>query len=1473
MKLLLENQIFESDELVEKYAESFDSIFKKMSIYSRNSRLGLVNEGKHNDRNIYLNEDEVYATKVFAAMMQYAYVETLLKERSGISESEALDEGFGTRVVSWILKVKGDKAEVSPDEQKEIAKDKGKQKELINDIDEEMPEESKGILKFIMKVLKKGIKDVQELVEFIGNAIEKIGNNSIGGLFKALGLIKNFSPESKVEEGKVYSYKEYINESFDINSDEYKKYTEKSVEEYGDVLKKEAIDSESDDDTKSVMSDLIDDTIIRNGEKKGKANESAEYTIEKLIESARTDSELSIMNFIKNFKENNKFIKSITALKAYKDKENRPTFGEAVLGGVKKLLKYFLQLLISFVGSWLVEKALPMLLKFGSKIGMTVLPAGWIVIVVKICWYTFGYVRILENRYKEIANNPAEEEHFFNVKVTLGLLAKTMNLLGTSIPSASGMMTKWFTSLEPVSDIFSGVTGNLNKLLFGFCKIMASEKSDLTGNAFNEFVTTNWIESAKELGFPDMIRAAGIDPNSLKAKTLMTEYSTMSPSKLDKKAKKELDEDIKKEGLNDSSAVEDPGSFGERIQALANKYKISIILQPFAPKEIMKSERLKDWCANQNPPLDIETVELGTGASVYPVAKNGNELSKETIKSFNDEFNKLASEGEFGKKTSIKDLDGIYGRAFVGTNEIELVTPVEIRQNAMFFNLIHGKVKPDTEVFVGKNRKDKDTEFLSKLGFIKEVTVGDIDKYASGIESWDSLKSNINDALKSEIESLKATKEESKNWFKKNNIDDKIESLGKLKDRKVIAIYALIKKDDEDKEVPVSPDSKDAKDIKSLEVGDGGDTKALGSGKENKEIGNPKYEVAKKDEGVEEKKEESSGTKSEVKPLMVFSCDIMKGCDVIKNEKWRRKNTYELKGCFENVTIAPANKSDDNDVKDAISKLLVGVLKTSAKTIVDSFAGLGIEKKKGKYVLSEESKADPSKPMSKEIYGSLTINDILEILNTEEGGEGKLYTDFYSEGAGKSEEEKESIKNKKIKYINDVIIPCIEDKDSDLHKELYGNDKLHNWLFPEGEFVKEVILDDEEVMDAISSPMAAYVKDSKLTRKQALNIGLSADKEEDKENKKRNDRIKTLASIIWSYDFSVEGEGEDANPEDIDKTPESNLPDVIIQNTKETDDGKAIVSLVSNPELDNKNVPKGVNKDGKNLEVFDERLIKALVVIRDFDMRDVDDPKKTWKEKLMPIFEEIGVDTEDSKEIGLLMGAWQAKIRNSKDGKTYTIKYTKDENDLVRKVKRAVDKVDIEDATIVDDATKISKKGAEKAKKEYKSLGSGSKSNTKLGERATKFGKSMIRRFNGGDTPEKHEDFLEEAKKKCPLLYKDGKVDDELVMKPYVASTLQQIFNTGKYKKEEYDETAKAKINKVISKSSYKGDKDKLVDTIYNAYLLIKEYKQKNGNEWKKLKEGVVSFSEYASLDDFERPDYPELKERLVLSFEEFFRE
>ena len=159
-----------------------------------------------------------------------------------------------------------------------------------------------------------------------------------------------------------------------------------------------------------------------------------------------------------------------------------------------------------------------------------------------------------------------------------------------------------------------------------------------------------------------------------------------------------------------------------------------------------------------------------------------------------------------------------------------------------------------------------------------------------------------------------------------------------------------------------------------------------------------------------------------------------------------------------------------------------------------------------------------------------------------------------------------------------------------------------------------------------------------------------------------------------------------------------------------------------------------------------------------------------------------------------------------------------------------------------------------------------------IGKSSMKFAEGMIRRFDVDDNKsDAHKEFVKEAQKNCPLLYKDGKLNEEIVKSRYVASILKRLFNTSKYYKEEsYDDTAKTKIEKAVDKYYSSDDKDKMKETVFNAYKMIKD--KKRAKEYRGLKEGYVSdFGDFMLFEEESFNPYAPAKKK-VLSFEDFLK-
>lgn len=1503
--MFFENEMHDSDALVEQYAASFDSMFKKMNIYSRNKRLGLVNENsKYNDRNIWLSEDEVKSFKIFALMMEQAYVETYCKDNN----IELNESWFG-----W------GKKDGENEEEKEEEKESRFEK-----IIKQLPESAQNIVRFIAEFVKKGVSSVKDLLTFIGNAIEKIGNNAIGGLFKALGLIKEFKPAKETNESRVYSYQEYLNESEEkekISSD-YDKFKGKSLEEIGNELKTTAIESENGEDTQKTMEELINDVEARQAEKGNKTNESVEYTIENLIESAAEDSKINPKNIIKYFKENNKFIQTLTSLKKFKNKEDRPSFWGALWGGVKKILLYFHQLVISFVGSYLVEKAIPMILKFGEKIGMTFLPGGWLVILCKICWYTFGYIRILENRYKQIANNPAEEENFFNVKVTLALIMKTINIAANCFPvvgaiaskftiNLNAWFTKWFTSLEPIKNLFNGTSSILDHIVNYVCETMAKSKTGLDGDELDELVKTTWLNSAKEIGHPEMGESVyGKNCYDIEKMEDYEEPIERTGAMTDEDVRKALSEDQIKEfnEIHRKAAATKPGTkeytrYNELIAKINKETGKDLLLLDVGRDDFNKCKETQEWCKKNG--IDFGDAKcLGDGAFT-PQHKDGSALTDAEF----SEFQKIADKelsvirpksmtGEDGVANSSSSTYCHFYRPGVVIKQRKIIITNPIESGSMFFNLIHAKYKGDKRVYIGKSLKDKDVEYLSNFDYIQEVKVSDIDKYASEIPAWQELKTKIRNTLDSEIESLQAAKEDASR-IQKHRIEKKIEKLKNTNDRKVFAFFALIKEDDEDK--PVKNQGEDWVMPKA------GEQKSLTEANETRKVA--------------------------AKPLMVFSCDIMQGCDTINNKAWRREKPYPMKGAFKSLSVRPAARLDDNDIKDAIVKIMVGMLKTSAQTVANDHAGFGIEQDDDdKYVVSEKSPIKPNEELAE--LGGTTLQDICDILNTDESNERKLYAEFFDANIGKSKEES---RHDAKKYVTEFIIPFIEKEDSDLHEELIKNDKVGRWLFPDGKFDKDIILKDKKIIDALADPMASYEMNSKLTRKQAVGF-----KDDEKESKKWNDRVKTLVSIIWSYIFNKkeewvseepvklppheeggggnklplppheEGGGGHALPpheedkKDDDDTSGDNLPattftttTTILVDTINQDD-EVLDKIKDEEELED--ILKGgkidITKFGKDENDF----VTVLILLSAHMSAGHTDISE---EEFENILTKNGVKSKKAIMLGLII--WKNYLEhNNKYQKELQAKdgVIIQGTPTTKTTRKFFDKTKAEDAIIVDDENDgkghgeikvIGKSGKEKpvnlkkiTSKVTNALEADAHEKEEGVSEKTTSGRAkkwMTNVFipNAKRKDGKNKDFAKEMRnknRKLARFFKNRDVNaglnEELLLSPAIANTLYKLCcnNVGKYTKIFDNKDSKNKyfnetlVNTLMKKYGYEKRKvaENTASAIERLYDLVIEFR--NNKQWKKANESVDFMSEF----DYQEDNSNFLKESsfTLLDFESF---
>lgn len=1111
--------------IFDQHAEAFDSAFKKLDIYSRNVRLGLVNEhAKYNDRDIYLNEDEKEAIKAFAFMMYANLLETYAKENNIELQ---LNEGFFGDVKDFAIKTAAkakDAYDGAVKSGKEIVNDLGdKVSSVVDKL--KLPESMTAILNFVSSVVKNGIDSTSKLVKFIEEAIEKIGNGAIRGLFVSLGIFSN-----NTSENKVYSYQEYLQEA-EENSDG-EKFTNKSLDEYDDNIQNAILGSFNDESEKETFKEILEDTLKKAKDKKDNGtNESVvveKYTIDDLVNaineinslneeeaimqgSKAEKSKINFKNIIEYFKDNNKFFTKIKELRNGK----KITLKDAIVGGAKKLFQYLKQLTISFVISFLTTRAIPIIMRFCANIGIAIFPTGWIAVALEILWYVYGYLRILENRYKQVANNPAEEENFFNIQTTLGLVGKTVSIicqkLSIDIPSIRGYVSNYFTGLLTNCDWFQHLTESMTKVgadcIYAFCKGAAKIKDS---NFDSSFVNQQFYDACVDTGNADIAELAlgkNVSKYShISIETIETKVDAndtldnLSPEK-----KKELSELLYKTG--NEAGGKNREMYIEKLKQFATDNAVNITLFNVGSDKITGSKDIQAWCEKKGIKLSDE-IDFGKGSTVTPMYADGTALKPKDLEEFSKTVNDVGKKEGWKKGSNEKDND-VFAYSFSpGSRKETIAKNPDIKGGRMIFNLLHKKYNYDDKILVGKDMTNNSSEYISGLRNIVEVDVKTLDKYGEGIEAWSQLKNNISEALK-------GTKKE-----------------GKLEKRKLMAIYALIKDEDEDKPV----DQDEIKDVekwempkagaetttKALKAGDGANAKALDAHKE--EAAMTKFRA---DVELYEKEKEKVSESVKIKPLIVFSYDTLEGCDMIKNKSWRRPKPYSLKGAFDKIAIRPCgNMNDANDVRDGIYEILLGILEEGVKTVYDLHKDeikIGKDKNNDKYVPLDG--VDKNEKMEK--FGDFTISDFCNILNADKNDARNIYEDIY--GANTDETKtKEQKKQEAYDYVTKYIVPVLASEDTDVHKAIYNNAKLRNWLFDGKKFKTNEIVEDIEVMDAIIMPMAAYNKNSKLTRKQAIGLFKTEETEEDKELKKRNDRIKTLVSIIYEYKYDTAKWNEDA---------------------------------------------------------------------------------------------------------------------------------------------------------------------------------------------------------------------------------------------------------------------------------------------------------------------------------------------------------
>lgn len=162
-------------QLLEYRGAQFDNIFKKVDIYNRNLRKGIITEGVHQNGNILFTEQERGAINDMLQMMQKKLLEGFAKEQH--IDLNHLNEGFGEIKDKLVGKMSG---------------------------------AWKTAMDFLNKVIKSGINTVKDFLKFFVQFFEKLGENANDCLRRSLIKLNVFGGDDDAE---IEDSEESTNES------------------------------------------------------------------------------------------------------------------------------------------------------------------------------------------------------------------------------------------------------------------------------------------------------------------------------------------------------------------------------------------------------------------------------------------------------------------------------------------------------------------------------------------------------------------------------------------------------------------------------------------------------------------------------------------------------------------------------------------------------------------------------------------------------------------------------------------------------------------------------------------------------------------------------------------------------------------------------------------------------------------------------------------------------------------------------------------------------------------------------------------------------------------------------------------------------------------------------------------------------------------------------------------------------------
>lgn len=157
-------------QLLERSGAQFDNIFKKVDIYNKNLRKGIITEGVHQNGNILFTIEERSAIADMLQMMQKNLLEGFARENN--IDLNNINEGFGEIKDKLIGKMSG---------------------------------AWKDAMDFVNKVIKSGINTVKDFLKFFVQFFEKLGENANDCIRRSLIKLNVFGgdDDAEIEDTKV----------------------------------------------------------------------------------------------------------------------------------------------------------------------------------------------------------------------------------------------------------------------------------------------------------------------------------------------------------------------------------------------------------------------------------------------------------------------------------------------------------------------------------------------------------------------------------------------------------------------------------------------------------------------------------------------------------------------------------------------------------------------------------------------------------------------------------------------------------------------------------------------------------------------------------------------------------------------------------------------------------------------------------------------------------------------------------------------------------------------------------------------------------------------------------------------------------------------------------------------------------------------------------------------------------------------